>query len=50
VTQQNAAMVEEGTAASFSLASEAEQLTELLGHFKVGADYAAPRPTLRRAS
>lgn len=36
-TQQNAAMVEETTAASHSLAREAEQLFELLGQFNVGA-------------
>lgn len=36
-TQQNAAMVEETTAAAHSLAREAEQLFELLGQFDVGA-------------
>jgi methyl-accepting chemotaxis protein len=36
-TQQNAAMVEETTAAAHSLAREAEQLFELLGHFNIGA-------------
>ena len=36
-TQQNAAMVEETTAASHSLAREAEQLFNLLGQFNVGA-------------
>lgn len=35
-TQQNAAMVEETTAAAHSLAREAEQLFALLGQFKVG--------------
>lgn len=34
-TQQNAAMVEESTAASHSLANEAEALFQLLGQFKV---------------
>ena len=36
-TQQNAAMVEESTAASHSLAREAEALFKLLGAFEVGA-------------
>ena len=35
VTQSNAAMVEETTAASHSLAQEAEELVSLLGRFKV---------------
>jgi methyl-accepting chemotaxis protein len=37
VTQQNAAMAEETTAASHSLAREAEKLASLLGQFKVDA-------------
>ena len=41
VTQQNAAMVEESTAASYRLASEAEQLASMLGHFKIPAEPAA---------
>lgn len=55
-TQQNAAMVEETTAAAHSLAREAEQLFALLGQFNVGggtvgqraapvAANAASRPT-----
>ncbi len=36
VTQQNAAMVEETTAASQSLANETEELTRLVGHFQTG--------------
>lgn len=36
VTQQNAAMVEESTAASHSLASEAEELSQLVSHFEIG--------------
>jgi methyl-accepting chemotaxis protein len=36
VTQQNAAMVEETTAASHSLARETEQLSSLVGRFRVG--------------
>lgn len=35
-TQQNAAMVEEATAAAHSLANEAEALFQLIGTFKVG--------------
>ncbi|ALL12948.1 methyl-accepting chemotaxis protein [Caulobacter henricii] len=52
VTQQNAAMVEQSTAASHALASEAAELERLVGRFKVGAEVremrspvAAPRPT-----
>jgi len=36
VTQQNAAMVEEATAASRSLAAEADQLATQIGRFKLG--------------
>jgi len=36
VTQQNAAMVEEATAAARSLAAEADQLTSQIGHFRLG--------------
>jgi methyl-accepting chemotaxis protein len=36
VTQQNAAMVEESTAASHSLMQETQQLSGLIGQFKVG--------------
>ncbi len=36
VTQQNAAMVEESTAASHSLAGEAEELSRLIGQFSIG--------------
>jgi methyl-accepting chemotaxis protein len=41
VTQQNAAMVEQSTAASHSLAGEAEELTRLVGQFKTGAGQAS---------
>jgi methyl-accepting chemotaxis protein len=45
VTQQNAAMVQESTAASFALASEAQQLTVLIQGFEIGeALGAAPPP------
>jgi methyl-accepting chemotaxis protein len=40
VTQQNAAMVEESTAASHALAREAQGLARLIGRFKVGEDRA----------
>jgi methyl-accepting chemotaxis protein len=44
VTQQNAAMVEESTAASHALASEAEDLGRLVGQFRIGefTRHAAP--------
>ncbi|WP_244483809.1 methyl-accepting chemotaxis protein McpU [Rhizobium sp. Root482] len=41
-TQQNAAMVEEQTAASHGLASEAAALNELLAQFRLGESQAAP--------
>jgi methyl-accepting chemotaxis protein len=47
VTQQNAAMVEEATAASHALAEEAEALSRLVGQFSVGAGeiaFAPPPP------
>jgi methyl-accepting chemotaxis protein len=45
VTQQNAAMVEESTAASHALAREAEDLTRLVDQFEVGDARAAPPAT-----
>jgi methyl-accepting chemotaxis protein len=42
VTQQNAAMVEESTAASHTLSLETEELTKLVGRFQVG-EVEAPR-------
>jgi methyl-accepting chemotaxis protein len=47
VTQQNAAMVEEATAAARSLAAEADQLARHIGRFQLGmptATSAAPNP------
>jgi methyl-accepting chemotaxis protein len=38
VTQQNASLVEESTAASFALASESQQLLQLLGRFQGAGD------------
>jgi methyl-accepting chemotaxis protein len=43
VTQQNAAMVEESTAASHSLAQEADDLARLVSKFKVGQGEPAAR-------
>jgi len=43
MTQQNAAMVEESSAASRSLASEAQRLEQLVAQFRLEADGAAPR-------
>jgi methyl-accepting chemotaxis protein len=42
VTQQNAAMVEESTAASHHLAQESDELTKLVSRFKVGESSALP--------
>jgi methyl-accepting chemotaxis protein len=42
VTQQNAAMVEQSTAASHSLASEAEALGQLVGQFQIGGQAGTP--------
>lgn len=47
VTQQNAAMAEESTAASHSLAQETNELARLIGQFDLGADKA---PTVDRQS
>lgn len=48
VTQQNAAMVEESTAAVHSLAQKAEELGELIGQFTLGGHASNARP--RRAA
>ena len=50
VTQQNAAMVEQTTAASRGLADEAEELTQLIGRFEVGADASGEHAEGRRAA
>ncbi|MBI5136912.1 MAG: methyl-accepting chemotaxis protein, partial [Nitrospirae bacterium] len=42
VTQQNAALVEETTATSDTLASEAEKLAGLMGQFRVDDGHAGP--------
>ncbi|HQT56005.1 MAG TPA: methyl-accepting chemotaxis protein, partial [Phenylobacterium sp.] len=48
VTQQNAAMVEETTAAASSLKGEAGELTRLIAGFHTGAPAAAPTAAQRR--
>jgi methyl-accepting chemotaxis protein len=51
VTQQNAAMVEESTAASHTLAQEADDLARMMGQFKVGASAGyVGRQTKKRAA
>ena len=47
VTQQNAAMVEEATAASHGLSGEAQELARLVGQFRIGEGVSAP--VLKRA-
>ncbi|BCH34660.1 methyl-accepting chemotaxis protein [Mesorhizobium sp. L-8-10] len=49
VTQQNAAMVEESTAASHSLTQEAEQLARLVGQFRLGREAVAAQRAPERA-
>ena len=44
VTQQNAAMVEEATAASTLLKTDAEKLADLVARFQTGTSTAAPAP------
>ncbi len=52
VTQKNAAMVEETTAASHSLAQETEQLSSLVGQFRIGEqrDNTAIRKQLQKVA
>ena len=55
ITQQNAAMVEQATAASRSLSDEAQELARLVGQFNIGESEAArrssaPRPRCCRSS
>ncbi len=47
MTQQNAAMVEESTAASRSLANEASELAELVARFRTSMTSVAARPVAR---
>jgi methyl-accepting chemotaxis protein len=48
-TQQNAAMVEQSTAASATLASEAARLADLVAHFRLG-NVATPTAMLRQTA
>ena len=48
VTQQNAAMVEESTAASHALAHETAELVQLTDRFHIESRAAAPNPAARR--
>jgi methyl-accepting chemotaxis protein len=50
VTQQNAAMVEQTTAASHSLAAESSDLVRLISHFNVGESGRSSAPVARPAS
>jgi len=50
VTQQNAAMVEEATAASTSLRTEADELSSLVGGFNTGAQRTAATGARRRVA
>ncbi|WP_291730204.1 methyl-accepting chemotaxis protein [Leisingera sp. F5] len=50
VTQQNAAMVEEATAAGHMLNTDAGKLSELVAHFRVAGGSAAPAPARAAAS
>ncbi|WFR94277.1 methyl-accepting chemotaxis protein [Rhizobium tumorigenes] len=49
-TQQNAAMVEQSTAASHSLAREAASLNMLLARFNVGGEAVSAKPAVRSVS
>ena len=49
VTQQNAAMVEQSTAAAHALNDEASELRRLMGDFRTGAENAPPRQAARAA-
>lgn len=52
VTQQNAAMVEEATAASHGLAREAQELAQLVGQFNIGEIPSTPavKPQIRKTT
>ena len=49
VTQQNAAMVEETSAATSKLSSEAGSLFALIAHFQIGGDHSATMSPTRQA-
>ncbi len=48
VTQQNAAMVEESTAASHALSRETEELSDVVGRFELGEGHGAPTAAAAR--
>ena len=48
MTQRNAALVEETTAAAQSLANQANELAELARFFRTGNEAAAPKPTMQK--
>jgi len=50
ITQQNAAMVEESTAASHSLMQETERLMSLVGKFRIGGGADPIRSELERVA
>ena len=50
VTQQNAALVEEATAAAQMLTGQASALDELLARYRVGTDAPATAPSIARAA
>jgi methyl-accepting chemotaxis protein len=49
VTQQNAALVEEAAAATQSLQDQADELTQTVSIFKIGADAAGAAAPARQA-
>jgi methyl-accepting chemotaxis protein len=49
-TQQNAAMVEQTTAASHGLTAEADELAKLVSQFEIGGASAVPEREVRRAN
>jgi methyl-accepting chemotaxis protein len=48
VTQQNAAMVEQSTAASHGLSGEAQELARLVGQFRIGREQEEAKPAAPR--
>ncbi|MGE4482361.1 methyl-accepting chemotaxis protein [Acidocella sp.] len=50
VTQQNAAMVEQSTAASHALANEADELARLVGQFRIGEGMPQAKPAVTKSA
>jgi methyl-accepting chemotaxis protein len=50
MTQQNAALVEEATAASQSMADQARDLTKMMERYEVGDSHGAAQPPARAAA